>query len=165
MSWIFFIRSRRPGFAPCSISPPPLSGLGWPAIAGGENTLILAPTGTGKTLTAFLWCLDRLMLHRAATEDRGVPGHLSQPPQGAGGGRGTQPEVTFGGHREYGPAGQESLFTSRRSVSAPVTHHSRNEAGFGGIRLRFGHYPGVAVCCLLRMPRPACAESTSGDRR
>jgi len=35
-----------------------------PAIAEGESTLILAPTGTGKTLTAFLWCLDRLMLHR-----------------------------------------------------------------------------------------------------
>ncbi|HVJ08216.1 MAG TPA: DEAD/DEAH box helicase [Acidisarcina sp.] len=37
--------------------------LGWPVIARGESTLILAPTGTGKTLTAFLWCLDRLMLH------------------------------------------------------------------------------------------------------
>ncbi len=35
---------------------------GWPAIARGESTLILAPTGTGKTLTAFLWCLDTLML-------------------------------------------------------------------------------------------------------
>jgi ATP-dependent helicase Lhr and Lhr-like helicase len=36
--------------------------LGWPVIARGESALITAPTGTGKTLTAFLWCLDRLML-------------------------------------------------------------------------------------------------------
>jgi ATP-dependent helicase Lhr and Lhr-like helicase len=41
---------------------------GWPAIARGESTLILAPTGTGKTLTAFLSCLDRLMF--ADTPDR-----------------------------------------------------------------------------------------------
>ncbi|MEZ5284308.1 MAG: DEAD/DEAH box helicase [Vicinamibacterales bacterium] len=34
---------------------------GWPVIARGDSTVILAPTGTGKTLTAFLWCLDRLM--------------------------------------------------------------------------------------------------------
>jgi len=31
-------------------------------IARGESALILAPTGTGKTLAAFLWCLDKLML-------------------------------------------------------------------------------------------------------
>jgi ATP-dependent Lhr-like helicase len=37
--------------------------MGWPVIARGESALILAPTGTGKTLAAFLWCLDRLMLH------------------------------------------------------------------------------------------------------
>jgi ATP-dependent Lhr-like helicase len=34
---------------------------GWPAIAGGEDTLILAPTGTGKTLAAFLWELNALI--------------------------------------------------------------------------------------------------------
>jgi ATP-dependent Lhr-like helicase len=34
---------------------------GWPAIARGDSTLILAPTGSGKTLTAFLWSLNRLM--------------------------------------------------------------------------------------------------------
>jgi ATP-dependent Lhr-like helicase len=34
---------------------------GWPAIAGGEHALILAPTGTGKTLAAFLWELNALI--------------------------------------------------------------------------------------------------------
>ncbi len=33
---------------------------GWPVIAAGDHTLILAPTGSGKTLTAFFWGLDRL---------------------------------------------------------------------------------------------------------
>ena len=37
--------------------------MGWPVIARGESALILAPTGTGKTLAAFLWCLDHLMLY------------------------------------------------------------------------------------------------------
>ncbi len=45
--------------------------LGWPVIARGESSLILAPTGTGKTLTAFLWCLDRLMLHDVDDRKKG----------------------------------------------------------------------------------------------
>jgi ATP-dependent Lhr-like helicase len=44
---------------------------GWPAIARGDSTLILAPTGTGKTLTAFLWCLNRLMLRTPPEAERG----------------------------------------------------------------------------------------------
>lgn len=45
-----------------SFSSPTLAQtLGWPALVKNESTLILAPTGSGKTLTAFLHCIDRLM--------------------------------------------------------------------------------------------------------
>ena len=34
--------------------------LGWPHITAGEHSLICAPTGSGKTLTAFMSSIDRL---------------------------------------------------------------------------------------------------------
>jgi|GEM_PF-5211488 len=46
--------------------------MGWPVIARGENALILAPTGTGKTLAAFLACLDRLMLQGGEQGNKGA---------------------------------------------------------------------------------------------
>ena len=33
----------------------------WPAIASGRDTLVAAPTGSGKTLTAFLTAIDALV--------------------------------------------------------------------------------------------------------
>nr|WP_280459425.1 ATP-dependent helicase [Nocardia carnea] len=32
----------------------------WRAISAGEHTLVIAPTGSGKTLSAFLWAIDKL---------------------------------------------------------------------------------------------------------
>lgn len=40
--------------------PTPVQKSSWPAIAAGGHVLVSAPTGTGKTLSAFLVFLDRL---------------------------------------------------------------------------------------------------------
>jgi ATP-dependent Lhr-like helicase len=55
-----FSPAVREWFATSFPEPTPPQEQGWPAIAAGDHTLILAPTGSGKTLTAFLYALDRL---------------------------------------------------------------------------------------------------------
>src|SRR5436309_10611256 len=51
-------------------SPTKAQSMGWPSIARGDWTLIFAPTGSGKTLTAFLWALDRLMFAPRPPKER-----------------------------------------------------------------------------------------------
>src|SRR6187397_3481125 len=50
----------RAWFEQASDGPTPAQELGWPAIARGGHTLIQAPTGSAKTLAAFLYGIDRL---------------------------------------------------------------------------------------------------------
>ncbi|HUP62884.1 MAG TPA: crosslink repair DNA glycosylase YcaQ family protein [Thermoanaerobaculia bacterium] len=63
-------------FAASFAAPTRAQTLGWPAIARGDWTLISAPTGSGKTLTAFLWALDRLMFAKPA-----LSGAEGRPPK------------------------------------------------------------------------------------
>lgn len=48
-------------FASSFPEPTPAQQQGWPAIVGGSHTLVCAPTGSGKTLTAFLASIDKLV--------------------------------------------------------------------------------------------------------
>jgi ATP-dependent helicase Lhr and Lhr-like helicase len=48
--------------------PTPAQELAWPLIAGSEHVLLVSPTGTGKTLAAFLSIIDRLVrAHESGT--------------------------------------------------------------------------------------------------
>lgn len=55
-----FSPAVREWFAASFPCPTPAQVQGWPHIADGRSTLICAPTGSGKTLTAFLASIDRL---------------------------------------------------------------------------------------------------------
>jgi ATP-dependent helicase Lhr and Lhr-like helicase len=65
-----FSPAVREWFATTFAAPTAAQAQGWPAIARGEHTLILAPTGSGKTLTAFLWTIDQLMTAREPPRDQ-----------------------------------------------------------------------------------------------
>ena len=55
-----FTDPTRRWFSGAFPAPTPAQQGAWKAIADGENTLVIAPTGSGKTLSAFLWALDSL---------------------------------------------------------------------------------------------------------
>ncbi len=62
----------------------------WTAISSGKHALVVAPTGSGKTLSAFLWAIDRVFREKEPTTDaaaaapvrraRGAPKPPPPPP-------------------------------------------------------------------------------------
>src|SRR5688572_8926538 len=56
-----FGERTRTGLGAASAEPTPAQVGAWDAIGAGRNALVVAPTGSGKTLSAFLWSLDRLL--------------------------------------------------------------------------------------------------------
>ena len=61
-----FSEATRAWFAAAFAAPTTAQVGAWEAIAGGQHALVVAPTGSGKTLSAFLWSLDRLLTSAGA---------------------------------------------------------------------------------------------------
>ena len=55
-----FSEATRTWFAAAFAEPTPAQVGAWDAIAAGRHALVVAPTGSGKTLSAFLWSIDQL---------------------------------------------------------------------------------------------------------
>ncbi len=55
-----FSAPTREWFGGAFDAPTPAQLGAWESISSGAHTLVVAPTGSGKTLSAFLWSLDRL---------------------------------------------------------------------------------------------------------
>ena len=56
-----FSEPTRTWFGAAFAEPTPAQAGAWAAIGAGRNALVVAPTGSGKTLSAFLWSIDRLL--------------------------------------------------------------------------------------------------------
>lgn len=56
-----FSEPTRTWFGAAFAEPTPAQAGAWTAIGAGKHALVVAPTGSGKTLSAFLWSLDRLL--------------------------------------------------------------------------------------------------------
>ena len=65
-----FSPAVRAWFAASFPEPTPAQVDGWPSILSGAHTLVCAPTGSGKTLTAFLASIDRLCTTEPADPKR-----------------------------------------------------------------------------------------------
>jgi ATP-dependent Lhr-like helicase len=55
-----FSAPTRTWFEAAFARPTPAQAGAWTAISAGRHALVVAPTGSGKTLSAFLWSIDRL---------------------------------------------------------------------------------------------------------
>lgn len=88
----FFSAPTRRWFEGAFSAPTAAQAGAWEAISAGHHALIVAPTGSGKTLSAFLWALDRLHFENhgggglGAANDEGADAGSRQAQQAGGGG-------------------------------------------------------------------------------
>ncbi len=65
-----FSEPTREWFRAAFAEPTPAQVGAWEAIGHGRNALVVAPTGSGKTLSAFLWSIDRLVTEPAPKDKK-----------------------------------------------------------------------------------------------
>ncbi|MFA6300395.1 MAG: DEAD/DEAH box helicase, partial [Nocardioides sp.] len=63
-----FSEPTRTWFGAAFAEPTPAQVGAWTAIGAGRHALVVAPTGSGKTLSAFLWSIDRLLTEPLPTD-------------------------------------------------------------------------------------------------
>ncbi|VXB29114.1 putative ATP-dependent helicase lhr [Microbacterium sp. 8M] len=124
----------------------------WEAISGGKHALVVAPTGSGKTLSAFLWAIDRVFRERtaeAAGSEAGSPGTASA---GSRGRKKAVPER---------PGRTRILYISPlKALGVDVERNLRSPLiGIGQSARRLGQ-PAPAVTVGVRS-----GDTTSSDRR
>jgi ATP-dependent Lhr-like helicase len=144
-------------------APTPPQTEGWPAIARGESTLILAPTGSGKTLTAFLWAINRVMFGSAARSDSGAVSPPAPPKRREGG----KPRSGEGGPPASGQPGVRVLYISplkalavdvERNLRSPIAGIANRAAARGDafripdVMVRTGDTPAVERARFQREP-------------
>jgi ATP-dependent Lhr-like helicase len=120
-------------------APTPAQVKGWPAIATGANTLICAPTGSGKTLTAFLWGIDSLAKEKA----RKLKAAAKEPTEA-----GAKRSISSGVSLVYISPLKALSYDVERNLRAPL-------AGIGAdltVGLRTGDTPQRERQAMLRKP-------------
>ena len=119
----------------------------WEAISHGRHALVVAPTGSGKTLSAFLWAIDRVFRERQAEADAAGPA----PPGTSGRSRATKAD----------PARTRILYISPlKALGVDVERNLRSPlVGIGQSARRLG-VPSPDVTVGVRS-----GDTTSSDRR
>ena len=96
--------------------------LAWPVVAAGNNLLLSAPTGCGKTLGAFLPIIDRLLTERPATALRCL---YVSPLKALGTDARRNLRLHLRSLRAFLPAGSETIRFGLRTGDTPAHRRRR----------------------------------------
>lgn len=148
--------------------PTPPQAMGWPAIQRGDHTLILAPTGAGKTLAAFLWAIDEIYRQETACPAAmPAPSEADSRPGLESGSARAEPGPRNTPHAARGGAGVQLLYVSplkalnndiERNLVAPLAGIREAAVRSGQalpslrVAVRTGDTPSGVRAAMIRQP-------------